>query len=116
MNTTAHKTSNKTSNKNRVSTQMKRRRARALIGLSLIVVIGAGFSAVSSASNVQSNKKDFKNNYIQITVADGQSLWSIASAINPNKAGELVGIISDLNSLQSPSVVAGEKIWVPVKA
>jgi predicted ABC-type sugar transport system permease subunit len=90
----------------------KRRRARTLIGLSLLVVIGAGFSAVSQASN-SNNATDPHVGLIKIRVVAGETLWSIAGAIDSANTGSIASEISDLNSLTSSNLTPGESIWVP---
>ena len=87
----------------------------ALIGLSLLVLIGAGFSAASQASNKQT-LSDPHAGLTQITVGSGQTLWNIASTIDSNKAAELVSTISDVNGLTTVLLTPGEKIWVPSHA
>ena len=93
------------------------RLARALVLLSLTVVFGAGFAMQAGAgSKVVPAKAD---SYVVVTVAPGESIWSIAKAFNStsNSQGdvrELVDQIIKVNSLQSADVTAGTKIRVPL--
>jgi LysM repeat protein len=90
---------------------MKPRRAKRLartgLSLSLLVVIGAGFSSISSASNSsdQSSSND-KSKYVQVVVTPGESIWSIAS---------VVAEIVEVNQLSSADLAAGSKILVPIQ-
>ena len=59
------------------------------------------------------------DSYVVVTVAPGESIWSIAKAFNStsNSQGdvrELVDQIIKVNSLQSADVTAGTKIRVPL--
>jgi LysM repeat protein len=95
------------------SAQANRRLARTLIGTSLLIVIGAGFTAVSQASNDQTTSKNTSTSYTQITVGAGESLWSLATAIDPTKPADLVSEIVQLNHLSVAQVFAGQKLVIP---
>lgn len=93
------------------------RLARALVLLSLTVVFGAGFAMQAGAGSKVVPAK--ANSYVVVTVAPGESVWSIAKAFNStsNSQGdvrELVDQIIKVNSLQSADVTAGTKIRVPL--
>jgi len=93
-----------------------KRLARTVLSVSLLVVIGAGFSTISSASD----KNDLaanKSRYVQVVVTPGESLWSIASMVAGN--GQIASIVADIvevNKLKSADVAAGVKLLVPVKS
>jgi LysM repeat protein len=93
-----------------------KRLARSVLSVSLLVVIGAGFSTISSASD----KRDLtanKSRYVQVVVTPGESLWSIASMVDGN--GQIASIVADIvevNKLKSADVAAGVKLLVPVKS
>ena len=98
---------------------MKARQAKRLARtdstISLLVVIGAGFSSISSASEKGANQGDVKSKYVQVVVTPGESLWSIAALV----AGEcdiasVVSEIVEVNQLKSADVSAGSKLLVPV--
>jgi LysM repeat protein len=91
------------------------RLARTVSTLSLLVVIGAGFSTISSASD-NSIAATKASNYQQITVTPGESLWSIAALVA--KPGQINAVVADIvavNKLTSADLQAGIKILVPVK-
>ena len=93
-----------------------KRLARSVLSVSLLVVIGAGFSTISSAND----KRDLtanKSRYVQVVVTPGESLWSIASMVAGN--GQIASIVADIvevNKLKSADVAAGVKLLVPVKS
>jgi LysM repeat protein len=92
-----------------------KRLARTVSTLSLLVVIGAGFSTISSASD-NSVAATKESNYQQITVTPGESLWSIAALVaKPGQINAVVADIVEVNKLTSANLQAGIKILVPVK-
>jgi LysM domain len=53
-------------------------------------------------------------NLAQVVVEPGQSLWSVAENADPNADTRLViQQISELNSLNGTTVLAGQRLWVP---
>jgi hypothetical protein len=104
------------------------RLARTLLVLSLSIVLGAGFAmkagagdAGSSGSNALSAAKingssDVAKTYIVVTVAAGETLWSLASAMaDGGDVQTLVADIASANSLNGVDVEAGQKLRVPIK-
>lgn len=96
-----------------ISLRQRRRLARSIFSLSLLVLIGAGFSAVSSASDSHINTGT--SGYVKIVIGNGQSLWSIASVINKNDPTTIVDEIVTTNGLHNTDLKPGDSIWVPVK-
>jgi len=104
------------------------RLARTLLVLSLSIVLGAGFAmkagagdAGSSGSNALSAAKingssDVAKTYIVVTVAAGETLWSLASQMaDGGDVQTLVADIASANSLSGVDVEAGQKLRVPIK-
>ena len=92
-----------------------KRLARTVSTISLLVVIGAGFSSISSASDT-SVATESPSNYQQITVTPGESLWSIAAMVaKPGQINAVLADIVEVNKLGSADLLAGMKILVPVK-
>ena len=104
------------------------RLARTLLVLSLSIVLGAGFAmkagagdAGASDSNALSAAKingssDAAKTYIVVTVAAGETLWSLASAMaDGGDVQTLVADIASANSLSGVDVEAGQKLRIPVK-
>ena len=93
-----------------------KRLARTALSLSLLVVIGAGFSTISSASD-RSDVVGQASKYVQVVVTPGESLRSIASMVAGN--GQIAAVVAEIvevNKLKSADVAAGVKLLVPVKS
>ena len=100
------------------------RLARTLLVLSLSVVLGAGFAmnagagdALSAAKiNGSSDSVSVAKSYVVVTVASGETLWSLASAMaDGGDVQALVAEIASANSLKGVDVTAGQKLRIPVK-
>jgi hypothetical protein len=103
------------------------RLARTLLVLSLSIVLGAGFAmkagagdAGASGSNALSaakiNGSSDAKTYIVVTVAAGETLWSLASAMaDGGDVQTLVADIASANSLSGVDVEAGQKLRIPIK-
>ena len=104
------------------------RLARTLLVLSLSIVLGAGFAmkagagdAGASGSDALSAAKingssDAAKTYIVVTVAAGETLWSLASAMaDGGDVQTLVADIASANSLNGVDVEAGQKLRIPIK-
>ena len=100
------------------------RLARTLLVLSLSVVLGAGFAmnagagdALSAAKiNGSSDSVSAAKSYVVVTVASGETLWSLASAMaDGGDVQALVADIASANSLKGVDVTAGQKLRIPVK-
>ena len=100
------------------------RLARTLLVLSLSVVLGAGFAmnagagdALSAAKiNGSSDSVSVAKSYVVVTVASGETLWSLASQMaDGGDVQALVAEIALANSLKGVDVTAGQKLRIPVK-
>ena len=100
------------------------RLARTLLVLSLSVVLGAGFAMNAGAGdslsaakiNGSSDSVSAAKSYVVVTVASGETLWSLASAMaDGGDVQALVADIASANSLKSVDVTAGQKLRIPVK-
>lgn len=90
------------------------RLARTLLVLSLSVVLGAGFAMKAGAGDSVSG--DPAKSYIVVTVASGETLWSLASQMaDGGDVQALVADIASANSLKGVDVSAGQKLRIPVK-
>ena len=84
--------------------------------LSLLKVIGAGFSAVGNASEKVIGSTPATSGYTQLVVAPGETLWSVASMVaGSGSVNQAEQEIIDANNLTSPDLSAGMRIWVPSK-
>ena len=105
--------------KNRILSR-KKKLARTLVGTSLLIVIGAGFSASLSDHGVASSEvvKTGTAGYMQVVVTSGETIWSIASAINKGGRSDLSSVVDQIvstNGLASTDLEPGTKLWVPAK-
>ena len=100
------------------------RLARTLWVLSLSVVLGAGFAMNAGAGDALSAAKingssvsvSSAKSYVVVTVASGETLWSLASAMaDGGDVQALVADIASANSLKGVDVTAGQKLRIPVK-
>ena len=96
----------------------KQKLARTLVGTSLLIVIGAGFSASLSDHGVASTEviKTGTSGYMQVVVTSGETIWSIASALNDGGRSDLSSVVDQIvsaNGLDSTDLEPGTKLWVP---
>ena len=100
------------------------RLARTLLVLSLSVVLGAGFAMNAGAGdslsaakiNGSSDSVSDAKSYVVVTVASGETLWSLASKMaDGGDVQALVAEIASANSLKGVDVTAGQKLRIPVK-
>jgi hypothetical protein len=94
--------------------------ARTFVGASLLILIGAGFSASLSDHGVASSEvvKTGTAGYMQVVVTSGETNWSIASAINKGGRSDLSSVVDQIvstNGLDSTDLEPGTKLWVPSK-
>ena len=94
--------------------------ARTFVGASLLIVIGAGFSASLSDHGVASSEvvKTGTAGYMQVVVTSGETIWSIASSINAGGRSDLSSVVDQIvstNGLASTDLEPGTKLWVPAK-
>ena len=92
-----------------------KRLARTGLSVSLMVVIGAGFSTISSASDEASiAKADKQSKYVEVVLTPGESLWSLAAMLADNtQIAAVVADIVEVNQLKSADVAAGTRLLVP---
>ena len=98
----------------------KQKLARTFVGASLLIVIGAGFSASLSDHGVASSEvvKTGTAGYMQVVVTSGETIWSIASALNTAGRSDLASVVDQIvsaNGLDSTDLEPGTKLWVPAK-
>ena len=89
--------------------------ARTLVVLSLAIV-AASVAGGEAGANASKSTVTASDSFITVTVAPGDTVWSLASRVAPQgQAGALVSAIIEINSLGSGDVVAGQKIRIPLK-
>lgn len=103
-----------------MSNTRRRKLARTFVGASLLIVIGAGFSASLSDHGVASSQviKTGTSGYMQVVVTSGETIWSIASSLNGGGRSDLSSVVDQIvsaNGLASTDLEPGTKLWVPAK-
>jgi LysM repeat protein len=98
----------------------KQKLARTLVGASLLIVIGAGFSASISDHGVASTEviKTGTAGYMQVVVTSGETIWSIAGMLNGGGRSDLSSVVDQIvsaNGLDSTDLEPGTKLWVPAQ-
>ena len=89
------------------------RLARALLVLSLAVVLASVFGFNAGAGTTDS--VGAPTSFIEVTVAPGDTLWSLASRMTEGgDVRALVDEIASVNALASADVQAGQKVRIPL--
>ena len=89
--------------------------ARLAVVASLSILLLSAYSALTGAT-AGSEESSQSDGYVKVSVKPGETLWSIASRIDPQgDAREIVDEIMQINNLQSPRIEAGEKIFLPTR-
>ena len=89
------------------------RLARTLLVLSLAVVLASVFGLNAGAGTTDS--VGAPTSFIEVTVAPGDTLWSLASRIaGGGDVRALVDEIASVNALASADVQAGQKVRIPL--
>ena len=90
------------------------RLARALLVLSLAVVLASVFGFNAGAGTTDS--VGAPTSFIEVTVAPGDTLWSLASRMTEGgDVRALVDEIASVNALASADVQAGQKVRIPLR-
>ena len=97
-------------------------RGRGLLRLasfaSILVLAFALFGVKAQGATSASQSSDV-GRYQQITVAPGETLWEIASMVRATTGfhgdvRDLVDEITSLNGLNSPAILAGSHLFIPL--
>jgi hypothetical protein len=89
------------------------RLARTFVVLSLAVVLASVFGLKAGAGTSQST--GLSTRFIEITVAPGDTVWSLAKRVGGGSdLRTLVDEIASVNSLSGAGVEAGQKIRIPL--
>jgi hypothetical protein len=90
------------------------RLARTLLVLSLAVVLASVFGLKAGAGTTDA--VGAPTSFIQVTVAPGDTLWSLASRMaDGGDVRSLVDEIASVNSLATAEVQAGQKLRIPLR-
>jgi len=87
-------------------------RFKLFVILSLVIIL---IFTLYNLNAFSLNKEDY-NNYIEILVKDGDTIWNIAKKYNSdgNDLRQLVYDISKINDVEDSVIVPGQKIIVPL--
>ena len=97
-------------------------RGRGLLRLasfaSILVLAFALFGAKAQGAT-SASQSSATGRYQQITVAPGETLWEIASMVRASTGSrgdvrDLVDEITSLNGLNSPAILAGSHLFIPL--
>jgi LysM repeat protein len=95
------------------------RLARTLVVLSLAIVVAsvAGGEAGANTSAGSSSQAATSARFITVTVAPGDTLWSLAGQLSDSGSTQaLVSEIIEINSLSSADVSTGQEIRIPLNS
>ena len=95
------------------------RLARTLVVLSLAIVVAsvAGGEAGANTSAGDSSQAATSARFITVTVAPGDTLWSLAGQLSDSGSTQaLVADIIEINSLSSADVSTGQEIRIPLNS
>ncbi len=95
------------------------RLARTLVVLSLAIVVAsvAGGEAGANTSAGDSSQAATSARFITVTVAPGDTLWSLAGQLADSGSTQaLVADIIEINSLSSADVSTGQEIRIPLNS
>jgi LysM repeat protein len=95
------------------------RLARTLVVLSLAIVVAsvAGGEAGANTSAGNSSQAATSARFITVTVAPGDTLWSLAGQLSDSGSTQaLVADIIEINSLSSADVSTGQEIRIPLNS
>ena len=96
-----------------VALNRRGRLARTFVVLSLAVVLASVFGLKAGAGTSQ--ERGVATRFIEITVAPGDTLWSLAKRVGgASDLRTFVDEIASVNSLSGASVEAGQKIRIPL--
>ena len=96
----------------RIVLNRRGRLARTLVVLSLAIVAASVAGGQAGAST--SAKASAPHSFITVTVAPGDTVWSLANRVGEGDAGALVAAIIEINGLGNGDLTAGQKIRIPL--
>ena len=83
------------------------------IVISIMILIFAGYSVIGAADAEAAAVRT----YAQVTISDGDNLWSIAERYNKDAHVDIQSVIYDIyeiNDIDAADIQPGETIFVPV--
>ena len=92
------------------------RLARFLVVLSLSTVFGAGFAMQAGAGSKANEGKSQSQSFVTVTIAPGESLWSVAKSMGSQDPRQLVDEIITINGFDTAALPAGTKVRIPLNS
>ena len=96
----------------RIVLNRRGRLARTLVVLSLAIVAASVAGGQAGADTTKTHVT--ASHFITVTVAPGDTVWSLANRVDSRDAGSLVASIIEINGLGSGDLTAGQKIRIPL--
>ena len=102
-------------NRKRKTVKKTRKIAWAALGLIVIVLIfGSFFGNPNNASAAEILTQKTMN---KVIVQDGDTLWSLIKANQPNYTGNMekaIWEVKKINGLKNSTIYAGDILWMPI--
>jgi LysM repeat protein len=98
----------------RITLNRRGRLARTLVVLSLAIVAASVAGGQAGAST--SSQSSAPHSFITVTVAPGDTVWSLANRVGTGDASQLVASIVEINGLSGGNLTAGQKIRIPLNS
>jgi hypothetical protein len=98
----------------RPALRLTRRGRIALTGASVLLIGVASVALATTAQADRAGQGDGRRYVTKVEIGPGQSLWTVASAYDPNAdPRDIIADIRQLNELTGDQVQPGEELWVP---
>ena len=83
------------------------------IVISIMILVFAGYSVAGAADAEAATVR----NYVQVTISEGDSLWSIVERYNEDAHIDVQSVIYDvyeINDIDAADIQPGDKLFIPV--
>ena len=83
------------------------------IVLSIMILIFAGYSVIGAADAEAASVR----NYVQVTITEGDNLWSIVERYNQDAHIDVQSVIYDIyeiNDIDADDIQPGDEIFIPI--
>ena len=81
--------------------------------ISIMITVLAGYTVIGAANAEAASVRS----YVQVTVADGDSLWNIIERCNKGSSIDVQSAIYDvyeINDIDAADIQPGEKLFIPI--
>jgi LysM domain len=86
----------------------------AVAAVLLVAALSVTAAVAAQATGRSGPQPAARQNLVQVLVAPGQSLWSVAESTDPNADPRVtIQRIIDLNGLSGGLIQPGQRLWVP---